>query len=40
MNSLKNYDNESVEVTISSSLYRAAGIKKDGIVSITVRTYR
>lgn len=35
---LKNYNNESVEVTISSDLYRAVGILKTGTVSITVRT--
>lgn len=39
MTQLKNYNNESVEVTISSDLYRAVGILKTGTVSITVRTH-
>lgn len=39
LSSLKTYDNESVEVTIYSNLYRAVDIKKPGNVSITVSTY-
>jgi len=38
MTDLKNYNNESVEVTISANSYRGAGISKNGNVSITVST--
>lgn len=39
MTLFKIYNNESVEVNISSNLYRAPSITKTGTVSITVRTY-
>jgi hypothetical protein len=39
MNLFKININESVEVNISSNLYRAPSITKTGTVSITVRTY-
>jgi len=38
MTQLQNHSNESVEVTISADSFRAVGINKTGIVSITVRT--
>ncbi|VVC30343.1 Lysosomal transcription factor, NCU-G1 [Cinara cedri] len=37
--SLKNYDNKSVEVNISSKYFRAPGIEKHGNVSITLKIY-
>lgn len=40
MTQLKNYNNESVEVTVSANSFRRAGISKSGIVSITVRTFK
>lgn len=39
MTKLQNYNNDSVEITISANSYRAARINKTGIVSITVRSY-
>lgn len=37
---LENYNNASVEITISSNSYRGVGISKNGNVSITVRTFK
>lgn len=40
MTKLKNYNNESVEVTISSNSFRRVYVSKSGIVSITVRHFK